>query len=121
MYPTQRPAKVLAARAVLGCNAQSSTQESIQTMRLKRRYLPDFETSSLLLFVLLAAGTAQTARAQFSVGPARSTPAATATTATSAITTKSSAASSAARAAAGELSTRKDGSARPVPKPSKAP
>jgi hypothetical protein len=93
-----------------------STQESLQTMRLRQRYLPDFETSSLLLFALLAAGTAQSARAQFTVGPVRSTPAATATTAPSAITTQSSAASSAARAAAGELSTRKDGSAKPVRK-----
>jgi hypothetical protein len=85
-------------------------------MRVKRRYLPDFESSSLLLFALLAAGAAHPVRAQFSVGPTRSTPAATATTATQATTTRQPAASSAGRAATGELSTRKDGSAKPVPK-----
>ena len=85
-------------------------------MRLKRRYLPNFETSSLLLFGLLAAAAAQPARAQFGIGPIPSTRSVTATTATSAITPKALAASSAGRAAAGELSTRKDGTAQPVPK-----
>ena len=89
-------------------------------MHVKRRYLPDFETSSLLLFALLAAGAVQPVRAQFSIGPTRSTAASTtvttATTATTAISTRQSSASSAARAATGELSTRKDGSAKPVPK-----
>jgi hypothetical protein len=85
-------------------------------MHVKRRYLPDFETSSLLLFALIAAGAAQPVRAQFSIGPTRSMPSATATTATPAISARQSSASSAARAATGELSTRKDGSAKPVPK-----
>ena len=85
-------------------------------MRLKRRYLPDFETSSLVLFALLAAAAVQPARAQFSIGPTRSPPSTTATTATGSITPKAAGASSAARAATGQLSTRKDGTAQPAPK-----
>jgi len=42
-------------------------------MRLKRRVLPDFETASLVLFGLLAAGAALPARPQLSMGPHRPT------------------------------------------------
>ena len=42
-------------------------------MRMKRRVLPDFETASLVLFGLMAAGAAMPAKAQFTVGPSKPT------------------------------------------------
>jgi len=104
MFPTQRPAKVLARAAGFGCNAQSfNPGVLLLTMRVKRRYLPDFETASLMLFGLLAAAAVQPARAQFGIGPTPSTRSVTATSATQAVTPRLPAASSASRPASGEL------------------
>lgn len=65
MFPRQRPAKVLAAAAMMGCNAQSFHFKELVPMHVKRRRLPNFESCSVALFASLAMGSATLpARAQ---------------------------------------------------------
>jgi hypothetical protein len=73
MFPRQRPAKVLALRMSLGCNAQSFHFEEHSPMHVKRRRLPNFESCSVALFASLAMGsTTLPARAQGGAPSARS-------------------------------------------------
>lgn len=90
-------------------------------MRLKRRVLPDFESASLLLFALLAAGTALPARAQFSVGPTKPTAQAHANRPAAAASTPRASASATAASPALSGASTPSGTLPPVGKSSTGP